>query len=153
MSTSKKSGSSNKCCTPCGCYKTNSSGTKKLANKNGAPTAPSASSCSGNICGEYAIDSLSNDRNSFTIREVSKPVVNKNCTPPISSDKTKDLNTQLADKLKNAVYNKINSFVTSPSGFWLEKGMIFKGCFDFEAIICKDDMNITETPLNTFTRG
>lgn len=34
MSVSSKNGGSKKCCTPCGCYKTNSSSTKKVSNKN-----------------------------------------------------------------------------------------------------------------------
>jgi hypothetical protein len=151
MSTSKKSGGHSYCCTQCNCFKTSAAGTKRLSRK-GAPTAPGASSCNGSACGEYAIDTLSSNGQVFTIIEISTDI-NPSCNPKISSDKEKQLKEELSERLKNAVYARISQLVDSQSGYWLEKGMIFKGCFDFEAIVCKDDMNITETPLHTFGRA
>lgn len=155
MSTSKKSGGHSYCCTECACFKTNKTGTKRLASRSS--TAPAASSCNGTACGEYAIDSVDGvaggqGGTNFTIKEISTDI-NPNCNPKIGSDKEKQLKKELSERLKNAVYARISALVNTQSGYWLEKGMIFKGCFDFEAIVCKDDMNITETPLHTFGRA
>jgi len=157
MSASKKSGGHSYCCTQCGCFKTNNAGTKRLSNKkflnrkSGNSTAPAASSCNGTACGEYAIDSVDGETN-FTIKEISTDI-NPSCNPNISLSQEKELKEELSDRLKNAVYGRISQLVNSQVGYWLEKGMIFKGCFDFEAVICKNDMDITETPLHTFGRA
>lgn len=108
--------------------------------------------CSGNVCARYAVNSVSPDGNSFTLKGIEGPNVNKSCDKSISSKADLKLDFEVGDKLTSAVEKRIQDLVDN--GYYLEKGKTFKGCASFSATVCVDNdeinIEVTEFNMNTF---